>query len=163
MRDRRFVDPYNRLIHPAERSAHVEHFEPSLCKHSVVFLVRRLRCRLVYTLKSPTRPPVQRFNSASVVLKTACGVPVADKIHVGLGYRFGEGGLNLVFADVIAAAGDDQNGALRYGASKNDRFGNLFEFASEGGGGFRSESGGGRKLGYFARRSEPFEGLLDSI
>lgn len=161
--DRRFVDPFNRHIHPSKRLAHVERFGASLFKHGAVVLVRRLRCRLVYALKSATRPPVQRFNSASVVLKTACGVSSADEIWVGFGDRFAEGSLNLFFADAIAAGGDDQNGSVRGAAAKNDRLGDLLDLASDGGGGFRGGSGGGGKLGDFARRAPPFEELFDSL
>ena len=70
--------------------------------------------------------------------------------------------MNLVFADAIAAAGDDQNGAVPAAASKSDRFGDLFDFASDGGG-FRGGSGGRRKLGYLIRRTQPFEESLDSF
>ena len=87
----------------------------------------------------------------------------ADKIRVGLGDRFGEGSFNLVFADAIASAGDDQNGSVRGAAAKNDRFSDLFDIASDGGSGFRGGSGGGRKLGDFASRTQPFEALLDSL
>ena len=117
----------------------------------------RLRLEVSHPAAGPSLPfRERRFESA-------CGEPAADEIWVGFGDRFAEGSLNLFFADSIAAAGDDQNGSVRSAAAKNDRIGDLLDFASDGGGGFGGGSGGARKLGDFAPRAQPFEELLDSL